>query len=260
MPSSDGANTKAGTALQPLPQLAPSSIRHRVLAALRTAIVEGHLKPGQRLMEEHICAQMAVSRGPVREAMRELELEGLIISAPYKGAEVLDISDREVTQLLIPVRLILEEYGFRWAATTATDSDIAELTAIIERMAHAARLADVEGVVAADIDFHDTVLKISGQIHCLQIWRMLSPRIRAYFVRQRHTKPNLDAELQEHRMLLEDFKSRDVERIHARLRKHIHILVKGKVESPSAARNQAARKPPERITTRQASIRKTRRK
>ena len=208
---------------QSLPQLSPSSIRHRVLAALRSAIIEGQLKPGQRLMEEHICAQMAVSRGPVREAMRELELEGLIVSSPYKGAEVLDISDREVFELLMPIRLALEEFGRRCAVENATANDLAELDGIVQRMARAAKQSDVDAVIAADADFHEAVLKISGQVHCLQIWRTLSPRVRAYFYRWNHKKPALDAEVEEHRRLLEVFRSRDIVRIHAHLRKHILV-------------------------------------
>jgi DNA-binding GntR family transcriptional regulator len=206
-----------------LPQIAPSSIRHRVLVALRSAIIEGQLKPGQRLMEEQICAQMAVSRGPVREAMRELELEGLIVSSPYKGAEVLDIGDQEVFELLMPIRLALEEFGWRCAAENATAADLAELESIVDRMARAAKQSDVNAVTAADTDFHEAVLKISGQVHCLQIWRTLSPRIRAYFFRWNHKRSSLDSEVEDHRRLLEDFRSRDIGRIHAHLRKHILV-------------------------------------
>lgn len=238
MPPSNGTPRAADAAS--LPQLAPTSIRQRALVALRTAIIEGHLKPGQRLTEEQICAQMSVSRGPVREAMRELELEGLIVSTPYKGAEVLDISDREVTQLLMPVRLILEEYGFRWAAQNATDGDIETLTAIVDRMARAAKQSDIDGVVAADSDFHEAILKISGQVHCLQIWRTLSPRVRAYFARLRHKSPDLEAEVEDHRRLLEDFKSRDMERIGASLRKH--ILLKSAAEAPKLSQRKSPRK------------------
>lgn len=209
------------TPAQLLPQLTPSSVRHQVLAALRSAIIKGHLKAGQRLTEEQICVQMAVSRGPVREAMRELELEGLIVSAPYKGAEVLDISDREVTELLMPIRLVLEEYGFRYAVERRTPKSLAHLDSIVDRMAEAARNLDVDAVVQADTEFHEAILKDSGQVHCLLMWRSLSPRVRAYFARCRHKSPDLEAQVAEHRQLLEDFRSGDVERIRARLRKHI---------------------------------------
>lgn len=121
-----------------LPQLAPSSIRHRVLAALRRdrrRAAQTRTAPDR----EQICSQMAVSRGPVREAMRALELEGLIISTPYKGAEVLEISDREVLELLMPIRMALEEFGFRCALENATTRNVNLLEAIIERMARAVK-------------------------------------------------------------------------------------------------------------------------
>lgn len=232
------------TATHPLPQLAPNSMRHRVLVALRSAIINGQFKPGERLTEEQICAQMAVSRGPVREAMRELELEGLIASTPYKGAEVLDISDREVTDLLMPIRLVLEEYGFRSAVEKRTPESLAQLEAIVDRMAQAAKKSDVDAVIQADTDFHEAILRDSGQVHCLQIWRTLLPRVRAYFARWRYKSPDLDAQVAEHRQLLEDFRSGDIERIRARL--HKHIIVKPNKEQESAGaelRNRSSTAP-----------------
>jgi len=207
-----------------LPQLSPVSIRQRVLDVLRAAIVNGDMKPGQRLTEELICGQLAVSRGPVREAMRELELEGLIISVPYKGAEVLDINDREVFELLMPIRLLIEEFGFRYALQNATEADVSGLQDILDRMTRAAKKRDVDEVVATDVEFHEAVLRMSGQVHCMQIWRTISPRVRAYFSRWRHQDPDLDAVVKEHRVLLEDFRKKDEAKIMSRLKEHIFVM------------------------------------
>jgi len=210
--------------MKPLPQLNPVSMRQRVLDILRSAIINGDMKPGQRLTEELICEQMGISRGPVREAMRELEVEGLIISEPYKGAEVLDISDREVFELLMPMRLLIEEFGFRYALKNVTEKDLDTLQAIVERMARAAKKGDVDEVVEIDVAFHEAVLRISGQVHCMQIWRTISPRVRAYFARWRHKNPDLDEVVKEHRLLLQDFRKKDESRVIKRLREHIFIM------------------------------------
>jgi len=235
---------------KPLPQLNPVSMRQQVLEVLRAAIINGDMKPGHRLTEELICEQMAVSRGPVREAMRELEVEGLIISVPYKGAEVLDINDTEVFELLMPIRLLIEEFGFRYALQNATDKDFAALQIIVDRMAQAAKKGDVDDVVAADVEFHETVLRLSGQVHCMQIWRTISPRVRAYFSRWRHQNPDLDEVVREHRQLLEDFRKKDEAKVMSRLKEHIfvmptvqHTARPGRQNSSTVQKNAPAKTP-----------------
>ena len=141
----------------------------------------------------------------------------------------------------MPIRLALEEFGFSIAIRNATLEDFAELERIVARMASAAKRDDVDGVIQADSDFHETILRISQQVHCLQIWRTISPRVRAYFSRWRQVSPNLNAEVVEHRRLLEDFQSGDFERLHKRLRKH--ILAAPRVASDKGAgRRRAARR------------------
>ncbi len=77
------------------------SRRHRVVVALRTAITAGQLRPGDRLLETDISTRMGISRAPVREALRQLEQEGLVISYPYRGTEVLGVSQEEVEEILV---------------------------------------------------------------------------------------------------------------------------------------------------------------
>ena len=93
-----------------------SSRREEVLQTLRQAIVIGELADGERLIEDRIARELNTSRGPVREALRQLEHEGLVISYPYRGAVVLGVSDEEVHEVLIPIRLTLERFSFTKAA------------------------------------------------------------------------------------------------------------------------------------------------
>jgi DNA-binding GntR family transcriptional regulator len=222
-----------------LPEINALSLRQRVLETVRTAIISGDIKPGSKLTEELFSEQMGVSRGPVREALRELELEGLIITTPYKGTEVLDISDREVFELLMPIRLVIEEFGFRCAVERMSSEDLTNLKNIVERMARAAERGDVDGVAVADVAFHERVLLISGQQHCLQIWRTISPRVRAYFARVRHNDPDLGEVVDEHRLLLEDLRRRNIPRLMSRLREHIFSMPTAKQKAPPGDRDAA---------------------
>src|SRR4029079_6262343 len=81
--------------------------REHVVGYLREAITVGRLADGDRLIEERIARELETSRGPVREALRQLEHEGLVVSYPYRGAVVLGVSEEEIQQVLIPIRLTL---------------------------------------------------------------------------------------------------------------------------------------------------------
>ena len=87
----------------------------------------GSYEPGERLIEATIATELDTSRGPVREALRQLEHEGLVVSYPYRGAVVLGVSDEEVQEVLIPIRLTLERFSFTKALEQMTEEDFAEL-------------------------------------------------------------------------------------------------------------------------------------
>jgi DNA-binding GntR family transcriptional regulator len=196
--------------------------RQHVLEALRASIVGGDLEPGERLIEERISQELQTSRGPVREALRQLEHEGLVRSEPYRGAVVVGVSEDEVREVLIPVRLILERYSFPKAVAEMSDGDFAELGKAVWVMADAARTDDLHRIVEADLGFHETVLKNSGQPHALQIWRSIVPRIRSYFLRYGMFR-DLDVIVGEHRDLLAALQTRDADVFLPVLEEHIVI-------------------------------------
>src|SRR4051812_11597637 len=165
----------------PPEQTTKSPRREQVVEALRDAIVAGRFEDGERLIEDRIARELKTSRGPVREALRQLEHEGFVVSYPYRGAVVLGVSDEEVRQVLVPVRLVLEKYSFPKAVEQMDDHDFAELAKEVWQMQEAARTDDLERSVEADMRFHELMLERSGQPHTEQVWRSIAPRIRAYF-------------------------------------------------------------------------------
>jgi DNA-binding GntR family transcriptional regulator len=190
--------------------------------ALRDAIIAGELEDGERLIEDRIAQQLKTSRGPVREAIRQLEHEGFVISYPYRGAVVLGVSDEEVQRVLVPVRLVLEKFSFPKAAARMGDDDFGELAKEVWQMQEAARSGDLARSVESDMRFHEIVLDWADQPHTAQVWRSIAPRIRAYFYRYGR-RADLARIATEHGELLAALQTRDEETIGAALEQHIDV-------------------------------------
>lgn len=206
--------------LEALPKVSRDSRRQALARALRDAVVFGDLKPGERLVEREIAARTGVSRGPVREALRQLEQEGLIVSVPYQGTYVAGISDTEVDGIIIPIRLVLETFAYRQSMSSLEESDFDALAGLLERMQRAADTADLPGLVEVDLRFHSRVIERAGS-QCLQIWRSIEPRVRAYFFRDVVRHASLQDLPQEHVELLEAMRSKEVDRVVPLLEQHI---------------------------------------
>ena len=181
-----------------------------------------------RLIESVLSTELGTSRGPVREALRQLENEGLVMSFPYRGAVVLGVSDDEVHEVLIPIRLTLERSSFARALEKMTDDDFAELGKQIWLMEQAGKANDLLKLVEADLAFHEIVILASGQLHTLQIWRTIEPRIRAYVYRYERFR-SFEETVDEHRTLLAALQTRDPATALEQLELHIDV------PAPSAA-------------------------
>src|SRR3954449_10587306 len=196
----------------------------QVVEILRSAIIMGSYEPGERLIEATLSTELGTSRGPVREALRQLENEGLVMSFPYRGAVVLGVSDEEVQEVLIPIRLTLERYSFLHALERMTEEDVAEVGKQVWLMEQAAAADDLVRHVEADLRFHEIVISASGQTHTVQIWGTIWPRIRAYFFRYGRGR-DLAKMVDEHRDLLAALQARDRNLMLTLLEKHIAVPV-----------------------------------
>jgi DNA-binding GntR family transcriptional regulator len=184
MRSGDGLNLRPQAGGGPVDWFWPSglrSLRNQVADALREAILRGDFAPGDRLLENALSEQMQISRGPLREALRELEREGLAKSFPYRGTVVSAISRESIVEVLMPVRVVLETCGFEHARSRIDDKGHADLARLIEDMLKAADDLDVRRVVETDLAFHALVMRIGGQEESIRLWHSIEPRIRGFF-------------------------------------------------------------------------------
>ncbi|MEJ7742358.1 MAG: GntR family transcriptional regulator [Nocardioidaceae bacterium] len=199
------------------------SRRDHVVEILREAITSGQLKPGERLIEVDLGRELGTSRAPVREALRQLEQEGLVASYPYRGSEVLGVSQDEVEQVLVPIRITLERFAFSRALDRLDEGDIENLQALVDEMEVAARAGETERLADADIAFHELIIVCSEQRHCLQLWKTIQPRVRAYFRRDAPAHDDPMAVAKQHQELLDVIKTGDEAAVLDAIDRHIHI-------------------------------------
>lgn len=189
--------------------------------AIRSAIVRGLFAPGQRLYEPDLARELGLSRGPVREALRKLEQEGIVTSSPHLGAMVVRLDDREVQDALA-IREFLETLDCARAAAVVTDEELAELDRCVERIAAASVAGDVAELAEADLAFHSVLIAVGGSGLAQRVWRSLAGLLRIslavtnpIFVRQ-------DGDIAEnHRQVLTALRSRDAAALEQSLRAHL---------------------------------------
>jgi DNA-binding GntR family transcriptional regulator len=212
------------------------SLREQAAEALRRAIVHGELGPGERLLEEELAEQLEMSRGPIREALRQLEQEGLVASFPYRGTVVAETSSAEVLQVLVPIRWTLEQFALDHALPLMGEAEFATLTGIVDEMEAAAANSDLARVVELDMSFHRLLVERSGQFHSLQLWNLIAPRIRGLFYRMGPKHSSLKTIADQHRQLADALRAGELEPARAALREHIAEpeLYSGLPRDPSA--------------------------
>lgn len=154
-------------------------IRYDVLSSLRAAILDGTLKAGDHLIEAEIAEQMGVSRGPIREALAELEEEGLVVKYAYRGTFVASFSARDVREIY-SLRCLLEGYAARLAAVRIQPENIEMLEDILNSMEKAADAGNLDVLVEKDIRFHRAICQLSDHSLLFQTWSKLVSRVRLF--------------------------------------------------------------------------------
>lgn len=186
-------------------------LRDEVFNTLRERILKGDLKPGERLMEIHLADQLGVSRTPIREAIRMLELEGLVKMVPRKGAQVAKIS-REDVQDVLEVRKALDTLAVKLACDRITEDEIAKLKAEEDKFESTLKTEDATLIAEADVAFHDVIQAASKNKRLKNMISNLAERIYRY--RFEYIKQQSDGGktlIDEHREIIKCIEEKDVE-------------------------------------------------
>ena len=199
-------------------------LRDVVFNTLRKAILRGNLEPGERLREIHLADKLGVSRTPIREAIRKLELEGLVVMIPRKGAVVAEITEKSLRDVL-EVRRALEALAVRLACEKILDAEVEELKVAAERFEEALETGDVTAFAEADVRFHDIIYRATDNQRLIQLLYNLREQMYRYRVEYLKREDAHETLLEEHQAIIETIEKRDVAKAVEAVRTHIHNQV-----------------------------------
>ncbi len=174
-------------------------LRDVVFQTLRQAILYGELKPGERLMEIHLAERLGVSRTPIREAIRKLELEGLVEMIPRRGAVVASITEKDLKDVL-EVRRTLELLACDVACERITPELLEELKEAKEEFGYLKETEDVNRLADADVRFHEIIYMATGNDRLISILNNLREQMYRYrleYLKDKGSREQLDKEHQE---------------------------------------------------------------
>ena len=199
-------------------------LREQIKDALIERILHGAYAPGERIVEIRVAQEFGVSQGPVREALRELELLRFVVSEPFRGARVREITAGELAEVSL-VRAAFEDVAAR-AAAAGLGGDVSGLEAELNGMRRAARRGDVPRFAERELAFHRRIVEASGNATLEQLWRALHLDLRIT-IAPLAGATDLGDVAEAHVPVLEALRSGDAERAAQALRDHVEAVADG---------------------------------
>lgn len=195
-------------------------LREVVFNTLRQAILTGELKPGERLMEIHLADRLGVSRTPIREAIKKLELEGLVTMVPRKGATVAQITEKNLRDVL-EVRRNLDTFAVELACERITEEQLIELEKKVVFFEETIKMKNSKDIAEADVELHDFIVAATGNERLVQLVNHLSEQVYRYrfeYIKDETTHQIL---MEEHREIYECMKQNNLECAKEAMKRHI---------------------------------------
>lgn len=177
-------------------------LRDVVFNTLRQAILRGELKPGTRLMEIQLANKLGVSRTPIREAIRKLELEGLVLMTPRKGAEVAEITEKNMLDVL-EVRKALDELATELACDRITPAQLDALKTAETVFEAALETGDITSIAEADVKFHDVIFEATDNRRLINLLNNLREQMYRYRIEYLKSPKYYPKLVKEHKQLIE---------------------------------------------------------
>ncbi|MEE4603006.1 MAG: GntR family transcriptional regulator, partial [Desulfobacteraceae bacterium] len=156
-----------------------STLPGQVANQIREAIKSGKLKPGDRLIETVLAREMNIGRNAVREAIRYIEKEGLIVTIPFKGAQVVEMSKNDLKDIY-DVRNALETLALNTLAMKIDNEKTRVLDAVVKEMKAVSKKGNLKAIIDVDLKFHRTLCELSENKVLLEAWSAISNRLRAF--------------------------------------------------------------------------------
>ncbi|MBR2754813.1 MAG: GntR family transcriptional regulator [Lachnospiraceae bacterium] len=200
-------------------------LRDIVFKTLREAIITGDLKPGERLMEIKLANELGVSRTPVREAIRKLELEGLVIMTARKGAEVAPINEKDLREVL-EIRKVLESLACELACKNVQPENVALFEEINAKTEEAVKNETIEEITKQDVAFHEAIYSITKNDRLVQMLHNLKEHIFRYRLEYIKDMKNKGTIVEEHKKIIDAIASKNVRAACKEIERHIEVQEK----------------------------------
>ena len=207
-------------------------LRDVVFHTLREAILKGEIKPGERLMELQLASKLGVSRTPIREAIRMLELEGLAVTTPRKGAEVAKMTEKDMEDVL-QIRKALDELAVGLACDNIVESQLEKLFVALKNFEESTRSGDVKQIAQADVEFHDVIYQAADNPKLMNMLNNLREQIYRYRVEYLKNKSSYPRLIEEHKEIYEGLKRGDKQAVVEIVSHHVEnqeIVVKNIIQ------------------------------
>jgi DNA-binding GntR family transcriptional regulator len=200
------------------------SLADEIVVRIRQAILSGQFEPDERLGEQFLAETLEVSRGPIREALTQLEREGLVIIRRNRGAFVARLSREDVGEVY-SLRLVLEKLAVQLAVKNAAISDLDEMQTVIDTMAFSLERGLTEQEAAElDVRFHDILYRSSNHKRLYDCWENLRPQIHIFLLSRAAANPDFRQYVVEgHQAILDAIRDKDEIRAIATLEDHIRM-------------------------------------
>jgi len=196
------------------------TIRRRVYNHLREQILQGEYKPHERLFETRISEEIGASRTPVREALHNLELEGLIECLPKVGYVVKPISDQEVAEIC-EIRGLVEALAAQWATEKAREKLIEELKKNIVVSEAKVMQGSARAFIELDAQFHEIIARLSGSTRLLELAQTLRHHMLRYRIQSIYATDNVFRAIEGHKGILAAIEKGDKDEISCSVRAHL---------------------------------------
>ncbi len=200
--------------------LQATTLKENVTNILRQSIIDGTLASGEELNQAQIAERLGVSRGPVREALGQLEQEGLIRSVPYKGVVVTPL-DPDYVRELYSLRVALETFALRIGMARRDPAEIAELGRIVDGMRAAAAHGDAPELARLDLRFHSTIIRMAHNSLLDRAWTPLKIGVQRCLHSRHQIYERLDEVVGTHPELLDAIQRGDATTASEILEQHI---------------------------------------
>jgi len=197
------------------------SLKDTAYDAIKDAILSDNIQAGTKLIEADLADQLGISRGPIREALRQLESDGLVHSEPYKGTVVAQRSEEEATSVYIPIRQIIESYAWKKASETFTEDDYDYIDRHIKKLEALCNAKEYESASGVDDKIHHYIVSRCTSEMLTSLWESLSTYFYARIVFQNRISQILDDSPKQHYDMVDAIKSGDHETIDRVIVEHI---------------------------------------